>query len=166
MPVFVCQVCGRKKYIKPVHLLTGSRAGKYCSPKCSGIAQRNGKMFSCHICGQQTYKSLKDQRRSKSGKFFCNKSCQSVWRNLTYVGENHSNWKGGSYSYRQALQRAKIPLECARCKIQDVRVLTAHHKDQNRKNNSVNNLMWLCQNCHHLVHRYKAESKKFMASVA
>ena len=35
-----------------------------------------------------------------------------------------------------------------------------------RKNNSVSNLIWLCHNCHHLVHHYKNETKNFMVPVA
>jgi predicted HNH restriction endonuclease len=39
-------------------------------------------------------------------------------------------------------------------------VLAVHHVDQNRTNNKVTNLAWLCHNCHHLVHRYPIERKK------
>ena len=41
---------------------------------------------------------------------------------------------------------------CGICKISDKRVLVVHHVDSNRKNNTFKNLMWLCRNCHCLVH--------------
>lgn len=164
MATKACIICSSDFYVKPSHLKMGW--GKYCSQKCNAVSQRNGQMFKCHVCSKQTYKSLKDQRRSNSGKFFCSKSCQTVWRNLTYVGKNHANWKGGLYSYRDALRRAKVPAICIRCKTDDSRVLTAHHKDKNRQNNAVINLIWLCHNCHYLVHHYKNEAKHFMVPVA
>ncbi|MBI4281264.1 HNH endonuclease [Candidatus Uhrbacteria bacterium] len=34
------------------------------------------------------------------------------------------------------------------------RVLLVHHIDENRKNNVLSNLVWLCRNCHFLVHKY------------
>lgn len=164
MPIFNCRVCGNEAYVKPSHQKSGS--GKYCSRKCNTDSQKMGQLFACDVCGKQTYKSPQDQRRSKSKKFFCSKSCQTIWRNLTYVGEGHANWKGGLYSYRDALRRAGVSEICAKCENKDNRVLVAHHKDKNRKNNSVSNLIWLCHNCHHLVHHYQNESEGFMAAVA
>jgi predicted HNH restriction endonuclease len=38
-----------------------------------------------------------------------------------------------------------------------MRVLAVRHIDQNHKNNNVENLAWLCHNCHHLVHNDKVE---------
>lgn len=164
MPFFKCRVCGQESFVKPSHQKSGS--GKYCSIKCYGEAQKTGSLFPCQVCGKQSYKSQQDQRRSKSGQFFCSKSCQTIWRNLTYVGKNHANWKGGTYSYRDALRRAGIPEICAKCKNADKRILVAHHRDRNRQNNSTSNLIWLCHNCHHLVHHYKSESEGYMAAVA
>ena len=164
MPIFKCRVCGQEAFVKPSHQKNGF--GKYCSQKCNAESQKNGQMFPCHICGKQVYRSLKFQQRSKSNKFFCTKSCQTVWRNLTYVGEDHANWKGGSSSYRDALRRTQVPRICARCKSDDTRTLSAHHKDRNRQNNSISNLIWLCYNCHYLVHHYKSEAKDFLVPVA
>ena len=45
---------------------------------------------------------------------------------------------------------------CIFCKVIDTRVSVVHHKDHNRKNNKVDNLMWLCLNCHFLTHYDKA----------
>jgi predicted HNH restriction endonuclease len=43
---------------------------------------------------------------------------------------------------------------CVLCKVSDKRILAVHHKDNNRKNNKVENLVWLCHNCHILVHHF------------
>lgn len=164
MPLFICRVCGKEGYVKPSHQRIGY--GKYCSQRCNAFSQRNGGTFLCHTCGRQVYRSKKFQQRSKSGKFFCSKSCQTVWRNLTFAGEAHANWKGGVTTYRKVLQGLRGEAVCERCHNHDTRVLIAHHKDRNRKNNSISNLIWLCHNCHYLVHHYKSESEDFVVPVA
>jgi hypothetical protein len=164
MPDVDCAVCQQSFYAKPNWLKNGH--GKYCSRVCAHKAQKTGRMFACHTCKKNTYKSLKDQRRSKSGKFFCNKKCQTIWRNSSvFSGENHANWKGGESSYRQRLLKTELAQICARCSSDDKRILVVHHKDKNRQNNKFSNLIWLCHNCHYLVHHYKDESKTFLVSV-
>jgi predicted HNH restriction endonuclease len=47
------------------------------------------------------------------------------------------------------------------CKIRMAKVLAVHHLDHDRNNNNVSNLVWLCFNCHFLVHNDKDFEKKF-----
>ena len=158
-----CKQCGSDLKTKPSHIALGF--GKYCSRACSSEASRKGKNVICHVCGTTTYKQQKDLKRSKSGKLFCSKSCQTQWRNQVYVGRKHGNYKTGKSSYRSALKRSGAKQVCCRCRENDTRVLAVHHIDRNRNNNSIENLMYLCHNCHHLVHRYKNEEKKLMATM-
>lgn len=163
MPVVSCTICQNKFYAKPNHLVRGW--GKYCSKKCNYLGQKTGKNFLCSICGKQTYKNAAEQKRSASGKYFCSKSCQTIWRNSElFARENHGNWKGGKSSYRQFMTRASVEKLCARCKNDDSRVLAVHHKDRNRQNNVPDNLIWLCHNCHYLVHHFKQESQDFVTA--
>ena len=74
-----------------------------------------------------------------------------------YIGENHPNWRGGESTYKNILLRTKILPICSKCRTKDKRVLAVHHLDRNRKNNKVENLIWLCHNCHHLIHHYPQE---------
>lgn len=105
-------------------------------------------------CGKKIWRAPKDLKHSKSGKFFCSKSHQTLWRNKVYSGPNHPLWTGGESTYRKTLIENGISPICARCGEKDQRVLTVHHKDGNRKNNTIKNLVWLCLNCHHLVQRH------------
>lgn len=139
--------------------------GKYCSPQCQHLGARKGEEVACHVCKKVVYKQKKALERSKSKKFFCGRSCQTQWRNQLYIGNKHKNWKGGLYAYRSILPRNNVAAVCALCKIKDKRVLAVHHIDHNRKNNKVENLVWLCHNCHHLVHRYPNEHDKFMVAI-
>lgn len=165
MPYISCTICNNNFYAKPSHIEKGW--GKYCSKQCQFTGQRTGTIFKCYICSKPTYKMVKDQIKSKSGKFFCSKSCQTVWRNsYVYRGEKHGNWNGGTASYRKIMLDSKTPLACKKCGSTDSRTLAVHHKDKNRKNNSISNLMWLCHNCHYLVHHYKDEATGFLVPVA
>lgn len=158
-----CSKCFKRFSIKPSRLKDGYK--KYCSRSCAHSSTRLGKDVTCHACETTVYKSLKAISGSKSGTFFCTKSCQTIWRNKIYVREKHANWKGGHSSYRELLLRSDTSPTCALCDAADVRILAAHHIDEDRSNNTIENLAWLCHNCHHLVHHHGDEHKKFMAAI-
>ena len=167
MPYVICQNCSTQFYKKPSSIKAGE--GKYCSLICKRVAQRTGEMTSCFICQKEIYKSAKALRTSKSGKYFCSKSCQTIWRNsIVYVGSRHPNWKDGRSrdSYRSIIRRSGKVRRCVLCKISDMRILAVHHIDHNHFNNILENLAWLCHNCHFLVHHDDKERKRFMADVA
>lgn len=165
MPQVNCKICSKEFYAKPHWLKQGW--GKYCSLKCSKIGRRNGEYRKCHICGKKAYKNKKALERSKSGKFFCGKSCQTKWRNSeVFSGPRHVNWKGGaSVNYREILDRNNVPKICRLCGTKDERVLIVHHLDKNRTNNIPENLIRLCCNCHFLIHHYKEEEEKLMVTL-
>jgi hypothetical protein len=148
-----CNICGKPFYVKPYFLKKGH--GKYCSRECQFKGQLKGKFVECDECGKTVWKMPHDIRHSVSQKFFCSKSCQTVWRNKLFSGPNHPFWTGGLDKYRIVLIENNIPMICKECGLDDKRVLVAHHKDGNRKNKDVNNLEWLCRNCHYLAHNRK-----------
>ena len=150
MPIVNCKTCGKEFCVKPSHL---ARCwGKFCSIPCKIQTQLQGAWVVCSTCGKKVYLSPKSLARSESGKYFCTKSCQTLWRNNTYAGEKSPNWTDGKSAYRKILIRNGVIPECWLCKTKDKRVLSVHHKDHNRINNDVKNLVWPCFNCHHLVH--------------
>ena len=55
---------------------------------------------------------------------------------------------------------------CAYCGIKDYRVLTIHHINQQEpKDESYDNKIVLCHNCHHLYHEGKGPSKKDLVTI-
>ena len=163
MPKIACTICSMSFYAKPSHIAKGW--GKYCSKKCQYAGARRGAVVSCYRCSKEIYRSAKEQIRSQSGHYFCSKSCQTVWRNSqVFIGEKHGNWTTGEASYRQRLLRSSTPTVCQKCHSTDTRVLAVHHKDKNRSNNTLSNLLWLCHNCHYLVHHYPKEAAGFLIS--
>ncbi len=160
-----CKICQRDFEAKQSRLQKGW--AKYCSKYCQYESQKVGKILECTTCSKEIYRNNKDQSRSKSKKYFCSKTCQTSWRNsVLYSGSDHSNWAGGESSYRSRLLRSKRQKICEKCLNIDVRVLAVHHKDKNRKNNTLSNLIWLCHNCHYLVHHDKKEAIGFLVPVA
>ncbi len=163
MPKVNCKICNSPFYAKPRHLKIG--CGKYCSKKCQNTSQRTGFWTECNNCGKSIWKTPRDVRDSKSGKFFCSKSCQTVWRNKHYSETKHPMWKNGINTYRNILLRSKVPVMCLKCKLKDKRILIVHHLDKNRTNNSLGNLVWLCANCHMLIHADNKEMKSFLKNI-
>ncbi len=158
MPKVFCKLCDNMFYIRPSHQRMGE--GLYCSILCRSKAQMTGKVFKCFNCKKQNYKSISQQKHSKSGKYFCSKKCQTHWRNTFFSGEKHANWKGGTGIYRKLLIKSKHEMKCVICGIQNKVILTAHHIDHNRNNNKLSNLTWLCMNCHYLVHHNEKLDQK------
>ena len=141
--------------------------GKFCSNRCHYLSMKTGNYIECEVCGMSVYKSLTQLNHSKSLKFFCSKSCQTIWRNKQYSGPYHKLWKGGISNsfYRDILDRNKIEKTCKLCKTKDMRVLAVHHIDHNHSNNKIDNLVYLCNNCHQLIHLDKDENMKFLSRV-
>lgn len=153
MPLVKCRICKKRFYVKPRYLKLGW--GKFCSKKCQFKGQEKGKWFNCANCGRKVYKPRAEIKKSRSKNFFCDKKCHCIWENKNNRSyENAVNWAGGESVYRLILERSGRARICNNCKIMDKRVIVVHHIDRDRKNNKINNLQWLCRNCHYLVHFY------------
>ncbi len=158
-----CKICSKDFKVKPYAVKHGF--GKYCSIPCLRRGQMNGTILNCFICDKSIYKTAKQIRCSKSGKYFCGRSCQTKWRNKLYVGKLHSNFVDGKFTHRTTMLRSGSLQVCWHCKTDDKRILAVHHIDENHLNNDLKNLAWLCHNCHFLVHHDKLEKEKFMATM-
>ena len=159
MPQVRCKICRKEFYAKPSWLKEGW--GKYCSSKCQYKARLKGKFTYCEICGKKIWKQPHEFKHSKSKKFFCSKSHQTLWRNRIFIGPRHPNWKGGeNIKHKDLLIKNGIKPVCKLCSCKDERILAVHHLDKNKKHNDIKNLVWLCHNCHHLVHCYSIKITK------
>ena len=152
MIIVSCKMCEKKFRAKTWHLQRGW--SKCCSKRCRDEAQKKGKFVNCGTCGKRIWRSPKSLKHSKSGKFFCTKSCQTLWRNKVYSGPNHAFWIDGCSLYRKKLLESSASAICRLCGERDKRVLQVHHKDGNEQNSKINNLVWDCLNCHHLIHHH------------
>lgn len=127
---------------------------------------KTGQTQPCAHCGQPVYRPSCQLRKSKTSLYFCNRSCRASYFNKDRSGENHPNWKDGGNTYRNILSRSGATSICRRCGLTDARVLAVHHLDGDRSNNAVENLVWMCHNCHFLIHHYPREMASFQSDLA
>lgn len=160
MATSICRKCKKEFYVKPSRLKKGF--GIYCTRKCSDYGRKTGKYVKCCVCKTKVYKELNDLNKSLSKKYFCTRKCHLKLLSSIKVGKNHPNWKYGEFTYKRILKNSSIDKKCVLCKKDDKRILIVHHIDKNRKNNKVNNLSWLCYNCHYLVHHYNNVEREFI----
>lgn len=159
-----CLVCKTKFKRKLSQVLSAEK--HYCSLACCNFDKKKGRIISCYVCGKKVCKKNKDLQNSKSKKFFCSIHCSNMWIGSAKQGQNHPNWKQGRFSYKKMLERSTAKKTCVRCKETNELILVAHHIDQNRENNELSNLTWVCRNCHFLIHHYENELNMFNKNLA
>lgn len=119
----------------------------FCTLTCANKARDTKQIISCSICKKEFFRRKKEIHPDKN---YCSKSCSAVATNKQRIGEFHPNYKGTNYR-KIALEH--YGAECFNCKNTIVELLQVHHKDKNRDNNSLENLIVLCANCYILVHK-------------
>jgi hypothetical protein len=127
----ICKSCG--KTFTAIHL---KKNKEYCSVSCV-------KRYPCQLCGTVITGRITFQSGEKK---FCSRKC-SNFVNRTLNSKLQYMPNGFAKSIKD---HGKI--KCDHCGIDDIQVLIVHHIDQNRKNNSIENLQTLCANCHHRIH--------------
>jgi len=80
-----CAFCG-KEYFRPKERVNEAKKygwKQYCSKKCQIKSKMNGVKRKCGnpSCNKLVYRSLKELKKSKSGKVFCSSSCAAIFNN-------------------------------------------------------------------------------------
>jgi hypothetical protein len=156
-PNVVCDNCGTEFYKKPASIKVTNH--NFCCLECSYQYRSRKKECVCATCGETVLKTRPDIAKSKSGRLFCSKSCAATFNNSEYrSGENHPNYIDGKSGYRErALGEHGRTCQAVMCPMKKadvpVEMVDVHHKDGDRGNNSLDNLVVLCGWCHLLVTR-------------
>lgn len=163
---FTCTHCGtvdrRKKYQLDKH------DENFCSPECyhEYVSENNeGRMITCHVCGEKEYKQPSHLEYSSSGKYFCSRQCKGQH----YSGENNPMWKDKDYSdftktpagraWRQAVIERDAGI-CQDCGSEPQTPHTHHIKPKSEfpeLKTDVDNGVTLCEDCHVNRHPEKEE---------
>ena len=154
----VCDGCGKifDKLVKIVNWNYRNGWKTYCSSGCLNRSKETTVELKCGSCGNIVIKQQAQIKRSKSGEVFCSRHCATVYNNkVSKSGENNHNYKHGAKSYRDLAFKLK-EAKCELCPYSNKDVLQVHHKDGNRKNNSIDNLEILCPTHHWERHVLKA----------
>lgn len=132
-----CKICGKAFEAIPFR----AKKAKYCSRECYHKGQVGKGMVKsiCQHCKCEFESSFYRARK------FCSQACVNKSNIETYVPHfttiRKHLWKTGQME------------SCEKCGYHKVKeILGIHHIDENRENNSRDNLMVLCPNCHSLAH--------------
>jgi hypothetical protein len=133
-----CLICGKRFSYR------GCRANtaKYCSSLCYHRSQlgRGRTQYTCRHCSKIFFDSASTER------VYCSKQCVNK--------DNKDVFVASFTTVRDKMKRRGMIKECCECGYKEVpEILGIHHRDGNRKNNTIENLMVLCPMCHSLIHR-------------
>jgi hypothetical protein len=140
-PNVKCQICGRAIY-KRKSQIKKNKGHVFCSMSCYGKSLRREQ--HCIICGTMLLASL--------NKKTCSRACANKHRKGIKYKLNRPRDKvvdQRSIKLRLIAARGQA---CERCGYNKVGILHTHHKDRNRQNNVLSNLLLLCPNCHYEEH--------------
>lgn len=134
--IIICKTCN-KEFIFPKW-----QNRIYCSTKCYTISRLKPQtIFHCQYCGI----GFVDEKRYKYRKF-CSNQCKGKI--------HHKEWKPSYSSIRKRYEIRGLIKKCEKCGYNaHPEILGIHHIDENRRNNSKENLIVLCPNCHSLEHK-------------
>ena len=150
-----CEYCGTAF---KAHKREVNRGGaRFCSQSCSSRRIRTDPSrtnTTCAWCHKDFWRPPAHKSKSKSGLYFCSRTCKDRAQGLNglkdfqlphYTGNGLDGYRDRAIEFYGS--------KCIVCGYQkDKRVLHVHHRDQNRKHNSLENLAVLCPTCHVEVH--------------
>lgn len=135
-----------------------SLTAKFCSMACTTTARQHGLIntsdvikprnpivqFACATCGKAM---VERARKHRPKPMFCSYKCQGFSKKLAWpISTRAAN-------LRVWMRKHSYMTHCERCGYkQRPDILTIHHKDRNRMNNTKENIEVLCPNCHAMEH--------------
>lgn len=133
-----CKACG-KIFLIPQYR---KDTAKYCSKKCH--LYEGSSLNVCEVCGK-TY------RRAKSHNGSATKTCSLKCRGI--ITRTDAPISKDYPSVRNWLKRRGMIKVCEKCGYNEIsEILNIHHRDRDRTNNKLENLMILCPTCHAVEH--------------
>lgn len=134
-----CAICAKPIYRRPSQINNGQ---VFCGLVCRGISCR--KEIPCSVCGKLILSGL--------NKKTCSRGCANIQRTgIKYHLGNPRNKVKSQQALKIRLLE-KRGKKCERCNYKKYEILQVHHKDKNKNNNNLSNLLLICPNCHYEEH--------------
>lgn len=133
-----CKICNNE--FEYSHARIG--VAKYCSRKCyyKAMHTKGSVIVNCKHCGKEINCSPSEKR------VYCSKQCIGKESQKTF----HPNYT----TVRKKIINMGLMVKCQICGYSENRnILGVHHIDRNKHNNTLENLIVLCPNCHSLEHQ-------------
>jgi hypothetical protein len=168
----ISQTCQNCKELFQAQLREVNRGNaKYCSKKCSAegvknkLLERNAKInipnTECSYCKKIFYKNNSQKQNSKKNLHFCCREHKDLAQRIEFGLKDLQplHYGSGDSHYREIAFRSK-ERKCERCEYnKHPEILEVHHKDRNRENNTIENLLVLCPTCHMEDHFFNKDGK-------
>jgi len=148
-----CSNCNKDINKKPCHVKMYKDL--FCDRVCSSeFKAKDSVIKPCAYCSKEVKRSKTEAAKSKNGNLFCNRSCATSFNNTAYKSrENNPNWVDGAGSYRSMALKTNEHA-CAKCGYDECpEILEVHHINEDRSNNTLDNLLVVCPNCHTKIHK-------------
>ena len=148
-----CKNCNK------IFLAVIGRGTMFCSHKCSSmfVTKNSSVELECFNCKKKIKRTPSKLKNSKHGFHFCSRKCkefsQSLNGNCDKIRPTHYG-NGEGLDYR-SIAMADTDNKCSICGENEYFKLCVHHIDGKRKNNKIENLELVCQNCHLTRHIIK-----------
>ena len=140
---FNCAFCSKET----IQRIWNNRQNKFCSPKCVHESRKERYNKQCLLCNR-LFEVIKSNKKA----IFCSRVCKEK----AYSGENHHNWKGGSYRQKAIDKYGFVCAKGKDCQLKNIELpkflFEVDHIDLDRDNNNIENLQVLCVWCHRLKH--------------
>ena len=151
-PNIECIVCKTPIYKRPVEIKK-NKGKVFCSMSCYGLSCR--KESPCMVCGKLILAGL--------NKITCSRSCSNIHRAGIQYKINSPKDKVKAQKALKIRLLDKRGKKCERCNYNKYQILEVHHKDRNKENNELENLLLICPNCHAEEHLLEKSwlNKKF-----
>ena len=126
----------------------------FCNQDCEYEWMKKSVKVTCDLCGKEFERTLSQYKRGNV--FFCSRKCSENGKKLN----KHWNWQGGKSFEKygvdfdnvlKELVRKRDEHTCQECQFTEKQLgykLNIHHIDYDKRNNKMNNLISLCNNCH------------------
>lgn len=146
-----CHYCNKEYQV----LKYRSKISKFCTSTCAAASTRKKRIeINCSQCN--TVYKISERNLNKAVHHFCNNKCKHLFYiqnpNIRGIFKKHNGVSAVS-TYRN-LAFNTYEHKCYYCGYNQFEdVLQVHHVDENRKNNSIQNLRIVCPTCHSEVHK-------------